>query len=38
MTEMTIPDVFSGYGPPEALYVKFGFDANGIYSAAKDLL
>ena len=33
-----IPDVFSGYGPPEALYAKFGFDANGIYNTVKDLL
>ena len=33
-----IPEVFSGYGAPEALYAKYGFDADGIYHSAKEML
>jgi len=33
-----IPDLFAGYGEPEYLYNLYGYDAEGIYKTAKDLL
>ncbi|HHU30521.1 MAG: transketolase C-terminal domain-containing protein [Bacillota bacterium] len=33
-----IPDLFAGYGEPEYLYHLYGYDAEGICSAAKALL
>ncbi|NLM53148.1 MAG: transketolase family protein [Firmicutes bacterium] len=33
-----IPDLFAGYGEPEYLYHLYGYDAEGIYAAAKNLL
>jgi transketolase len=33
-----IPDVFGVFGTPEELYHKYGYDADGIYSAVKGML
>ena len=33
-----IPDLFAGYGEPEDLYRQYGYDAEGIYKTAKDLV
>lgn len=33
-----IPDVFGVIGTPEALYHKYGYDADGIYAAVKAIL
>jgi transketolase len=33
-----IPDVFGVIGTPEALYHKYGYDADGIYDAVKKIL
>ena len=33
-----IPDVFGVFGTPEELYHKYGYDADGIYSAVKGLM
>ncbi len=33
-----IPDLFAAFGEPEDLYRTYGYDANGIYAAAKALL
>lgn len=33
-----IPDLFPGFGEPEDFYHQYGYDADGIYAAAKTLL